>query len=315
MKWNLNEGVTNMQVLSDAKSFVFAKIVKRSPIVASKLLYWKKFKRRLNLENPQTFNEKLMWLKLFEDNTLKTKFTDKVEVRKYLSTLGFENLLVPIIDIADRVEDIIFEQLPKKFVLKCSHGSGFNIICTDKRELDYKETRLQLEKWMVTDYSIRNAEIHYSSIKPRIIIEHFLEPSSNKEPINYQLHCFHGEPRIIEVILERDTLEEQAIMLTTDWEDTQYMKKKLPNDMAAFKPKQLGELLKIAKKLSRPFTYVRVDLYIVDEKIYFNELTFTPAACLDDEIHEEANIELGQLIDLNLQKLKQPISLARSKSS
>jgi hypothetical protein len=303
-----------VQVLSEAKSFVFAKIVKRSPIVASKLLFWKTFKRRLNLENPQTFNEKLMWLKLFEDSALKSKFTDKVEVRKYISTLGFENLLVPIIDIADRVEDIIFEQLPKKFVLKCSHGSGFNIICTDKRELDYTETRQRLAKWMATDYSIKNAEIHYSTIKPRIIIEHFMEKTSNIAPIDYQIHCFHGEPRLIELILERYTPEEQSIMLTPDWQDTQYMKKIFPNDVTTFKPKQLDELLKVAKKLSRPFTYVRVDLYIVDEKIYFGELTFTPAACLDNEIHDEANMELGQWLDLDIQKLNQPIILARSKS-
>ena len=302
-----------MQIFLKAKHYTFTKIVKRSPTVASKLLYWRTFKRRLNLENPQTFNEKLMWLKLYEDSELKTKFTDKVEVRKYISSLGFDNLLVPVIDIADRVEDIIFEQLPKKFVLKCSHGDGFNIICKDKRELDYENTRQQLAEWMATDYSVKNAEIQYSTIKPRILIEHYLD-QPNKVPTDYRIHCFHGEPKIIELTLSRFTPEQQSIMLTPDWQDTHYIETKFPNDVQGSKPKQLEELLKVAKKLSRPFTYVRVDLNIVDEKIYFDEFTFTPAACLDDEITAAANLELGQWLDLDIQNLEQPISFARSKS-
>ncbi|MGN7479451.1 ATP-grasp fold amidoligase family protein [Solibacillus silvestris] len=283
-----------MQVLFEARRHVFAKIIKLSPIIASKLLFFKIFKRRINLDNPQTYNEKLMWLKLFEDIEFKVKFTDKVEVRKHMASFGFGNLLIPVIGVFDRVEDIIFEQLPKKFVLKCSHGSGLNIICTNKRELDYKKTKHQLAKWMETDYSLINAEPHYSNIKPRIIIEHFLEQPNGKVPIDYHIHCFHGEPKIIELVLNRFTSEEQSIMLTPDWQDTHYIKKKFAYDETESKPKQIDELLAIAKRISKPFTYVQVDLTIVDEKVYFSKLDFTPAACLNEEINEEANSELGQ---------------------
>lgn len=287
-----------MQLLLEVKRFTLAQITKLSPSVASKLLFLKTFKRTLNLQKPQTFNEKLMWIKLFEDSRLKTTYTDKVAVRNIIKSHGLGHLLVPTIAIVDHVNDIIFEQLPKKFVLKCSHGAGFNIICTDKRQLDYKATREQLAKWMAVDYSLRHAEPHYANIKPRIIIEHFLGKENSEIPIDYKIHCFHGEPKIIELILERFTPKEQSIMLTPDWKDTHYIEKKFDYDETKSRPKQLEELLAIARKLSKDFTYVRVDLYIVDEQIYFGGMTFTPAACLDDEIHEQANVELGQWLKI-----------------
>ena len=215
-----------MQIYIQAKRFCFAQMVKISPVLASRLLYLKTFKRMLNLQQPQTFNEKLMWLKLYEDSTYKTKYTDKVEVRKYVQVLGFGSTLVPIIQTADRVQDVSFEQLPKQFVMKCSHGSGFTITCTDKKELDFAKTKQQLMKWMETDYSLMNAETHYAKIKPRIIVEHFLRQENGKVPINYQIHCFHGEPKIIELIVERFTPRQRSIMLTPDWKNTNYIEKK-----------------------------------------------------------------------------------------
>lgn len=287
-----------MSLLIEAKRFTLAQIVKVSPTTASKLLYWKTFKRPLNLQQPQTFNEKLMWIKLFEDSTLKTRYTDKVAVRDFLLSRGLGHLLVPTIAIVDHADDIIFEQLPKRFVLKCAHASGFHLICKDKSRLDYQKTRQQLAKWTAIDYSLRHAEPHYANIKPRIIIEHFLGTESSEVPTEYNIHCFHGEPKIIELVLERNTPKEQSVMLTPDWRNTHYIEKKFTYDEMKSKPKQLEELLAIARQLSKAFTYVRVDLSIVDEAIYFGELTFTPAACLVREIHEQANFELGQWLKL-----------------
>ncbi|MBD8031829.1 MULTISPECIES: ATP-grasp fold amidoligase family protein [Solibacillus] len=303
-----------MQTTLRAKRFTFAQIVKLSPIFASRMLFWKTFKYNLNLENPQTFSEKLMWLKLFEDVEFKVRFTDKVKMREYMIALGYSHLLVPIIGIFEEIEDIIFEQLPRKFVIKCTHGSGFTIVCENKRELDYQKTRLQLAAMMATNYALRNAEPHYSKIKPRIIIEHYIEPSRSDISNAYKIHCFHGEPKVIELALDHNTSKQQTIMLTPDWNDTGYIEKKFPYEISESKPKQLEELMAIAKKLSKPFTYVRVDLNIVDEKIYFNKLSFTPDACLNTEINEQANRELGQWLELNIEKRKQPISIARSKS-
>ena len=293
-----------MQTLLEAKQYTFVQLVKISPIMASKFLYWRTFKRRLNLENPQTFNEKLMWLKLFEDIEFKAKFTDKVEARNYLTSSGYTHLLVPIISIFDRVEDIIFEQLPRKFVLRCTHGSGYQIVCSDKREFDYRKTRQQLAEWMATDYSLNYAELHYAKIQPRIIIEHFIERSPSNEASDYKFHCFHGEPKIIEHTIKSSPSEEQTIMLTSNWQNTHYIEKKLADTKLIQKPKQLDELLKIAKKLSKPFTYVRVDLTVVDETIYFDEFQFTPGACLENKIHEQADRELGHWLQLNIQNSK-----------
>lgn len=300
-----------MQTLVDAKQVVFAQMVKQSPKFASKLLFWKKFKHNINLENPQTFNEKLMWLKLYEDLEYKAKLSDKVEMRNYITTLGLEQLLVPMIDIVDYVEDIIFEQLPRRFVLKCTHGPEFTIICTDKRQLDYPKTRQQLAQWMAIDYSLINAEIQYANIKPQIIIEHFIGPANNEMPITYKIHCFHGAAKIIELAVKGKNSKEQSMMLTPDWQDTHYMKVPFTCDAAQYKPQQLEELLALAQKISKTSTYMRVDFSIVEGEIYFDELLFTPAACLNDAIHEQANQLLGQWLNLNIGKKKQPVSYVK----
>lgn len=302
-----------MKLSTRAKRYAFARIVKLSPIAGSKLLFWKTFNYRLNLGNPQTFTEKLMWLKLFEDVEFKRRFTDKVKAREYMITLGYSHLLVPIIGVFDEVDDIIFEQLPRKFVLKCTHGARFTIVCENKRELDYRQTRLRLVEMMAMDYSLELAEPHYAMIRPRIIIEHFIEPASSNASNDYKIHCFHGEPKMIEATVAGSMPKQQTLMLTPDWHNTNYMKKKRPHDVATSKPKQLEELLAIAKKLSKPFTYVRVDLNIVDETIYFNNFTFSPEACLYVDIHEEANQKLGQWLELDMGKTKQQVSYARSK--
>lgn len=302
-----------MNLSTQAKRYAFSRIVKVSPIAASKLLYWQTFKQRLNLQNPQTFTEKLMWLKLFENVEFKRRFTDKVRAREYMITLGYSHLLVPIIGIFDEVEDIIFEQLPRKFVLKCSHGARFTIVCENKREMDYRQTRLQLAEMMATDYSLKHAEPHYAMIQPRIIIEHFIEPSTSNVSNDYKIHCFNGVPKIIEVTVNQSSPMEQTLMLTSDWENTEYIKGDFPYDVAQSKPRQLEELLAIAKKISKPFTYVRIDLKIVDERIYFNNFIFSPDARRYVNIQEEANQLLGQWLELNIGKKKQPFSFARSK--
>ncbi|MEK4698953.1 ATP-grasp fold amidoligase family protein [Solibacillus sp. FSL R7-0668] len=302
-----------MKLSTQAKHYAFSRIVKVSPVVGSKLLYWKTFKHRLNLESPQTFTEKLMWLKLFEDVEFKRRFTDKVKMREYMITLGYSHLLVPLIGIFDEVEDIIFEQLPRKFVLKCTHGAKFTIVCENKRELDYRQTRLQLAEMVATDYSLKYAEPHYARIQPRIIIEHFIEPSMSNVSDKYKIHCFQGVPKMIEVTVKGSTPEQHRLMLTPDWQNTNYMKEKLAYGEIKEKPEQLEELMAIAKKLCKPFTYVRVDLTVVDEKIYFNNLIFSPDACLMTDIHEEANQILGKWLALDIGKAKQPIAYARPK--
>lgn len=275
----------------------FSLLVKASPKLSSKLIYYTKFRQKLDLKNPITFNEKLMWLKFNEKDDLKVICTDKYLVRKYIRNLGYDNLLNDVLQVYEKIDDINFKELPNQFVMKCTHGSGYNIICKSKEKLDWHKTILLLSKWMKTDFSLFNAEPHYSKIKPRIIVERFLEGEKGQIPVDYKLHCFHGEPKFIEVIEDRET-KPSIIMLNCDWEILPYTANILHRKEKPKKPEKLSEMLLVAGTLSKEFSYVRVDLYYTDN-IYFGELTFTPVACLDTVISREADYQIGNLLDLS----------------
>lgn len=277
---------------------LFARVVKASPVLASQILYFKVFRKRLNLKAPRTFNEKLMWLKLNEPDVLKTQCTDKYLVREYVRARCGEELLIDLHGVYERAEDIDFARLPNRFVLKCTHGSGFNIVCKNKLFLDEDYTRKQLNNWLKMNYSLYCGEPHYAGIRPRIVAERYIGKRSGQLPIDYKIHCFHGEPQFIDVVMDRDTPLKKNLTYTCDWELLPYTHDSVQFDGDCERPVKLAEMLDIARKLSRAFTYVRVDLYAVGVRIYFGELTFTPAACVDTDLLARADLELGQLLHL-----------------
>lgn len=280
-------------------------IYKNYPVIVSKYIFYKTFKIRLNLKNPSTFNEKLMWLKLNEDDSLKSKCADKYLVRDYIKQLGYSDRLIELYKVYESVEEIDFEELPNSFVMKCTHGSGFNIICTNKEKLNKDHTVIKLKKWMKTDYGLRAAELHYSKMKPRIIVERFLEDEvTSKRPIDYMIHCFHGEPKVIELGLNKENSNKKEILFNCDWEILPYNEASSNYKKTFPKPDRLDEMLDIARGLSKRFTYVRVDLYYCNKEIYFGELTFTPAACLDRDFINDADYQMGKLLDLSVLKKK-----------
>lgn len=282
---------------------LMALLSKISPIIASKVKYFLSFGKRLDLNNPKTFNEKLMWIKIFEDDTIKAMCTDKYEVRNFVRDLGLEYILNELYFVYDSVDDINFDKLPNSFVLKGTHGCGCNIICSDKNTLDKEDAIRKLKKWMRTDYSLVSAEPHYSKITPRIIAEKFLGVEGGISPIDYKIHCFHGEPKLIEVVLDRAINQTKLIFLDMDWNVLPYNNNSVNLNIDIQKPEKINEMLDISRKLSGQFTYVRVDLYYYLEKIYFGELTFTPSACCHTHLFTEADYEIGELLDLN--KIKQ----------
>lgn len=275
----------------------FARLVEVSPILASRILYYRAFRKRLHLQKPVTFNEKLMWLKLYEEDALKTKCADKYGVRDYVHARGLSEHLIKTYGVYDYVEDIDFEQLPERFVLKCTHGSSFNIVCANKYFLDKAHTVAQLQKWLQTDYSLYCAEPHYAKIKPRIVVEEFIGERGGRLPTDYKIHCFHGEPQIIQVVVDRDTPRKKNMLFSKEWVMLPYKKDTLLQDVCE-RPRELARMLEIARKLSEEFTYVRVDLYAVEGQVYFGELTFTPAACVDANLLEGADVQIGKLLDL-----------------
>ena len=254
-----------------------------------------------------------MWLKLYENSKLKSACTDKWAVRDYVKSLGLAEHLIPVLQVADDVEEIVFEQLPKRFVMKCTHGSGYNLIILNKKVIRFDETKKQLAKWLNTDYSLINCEPHYRKIQPRIMIEQFLGEQNGQVPTDIKIHCFHGKPELIELIVGRYSNEKYTVSLTPTWEPVHYYH--MPETESLMeRPKTLEKMLEIAQKLSKPFTYVRVDLYDVGEKIYFGELTFTPSACLEIEMSEPILKQLGDFIQLPIGNKEQVQTTSRIKN-
>lgn len=241
-----------------------------------------------------------MWLKLNEDDSLKADCADKYLARDYVSKCGYTDILNDLHQVYENVEEINFEELPDKFVMKCTHASGFNIICTNKVDLDKQKMILQLKKWMETDYGLKYCEPHYSKIKPRFIVERFLEGSNTHLPVDYMIHCFNGVPQVIEVGLHSRDKEKKYGSFDPDWRFLPYFKDSEALSKVIDKPERLDEMLEISKDLSKAFTYVRVDLYYSGNKIYFGELTFTPAACLDYDFINFADQQMGEFLDLTV---------------
>ncbi len=268
-----------------------------SPKLGSKLIYFLKLKKRLNLKNPRHFNEKLMWLKLNNYNFNKQVWqcVDKYTVRDYCKKLGVsENNLTKLIGVYDNANDIDFSKLPNKFALKCTHGMGFNIICENKELLNQEEAKKKLNKWLNTKYGYSSAEVHYNHVKPKIICEEFIENEKDQFPIDYKVYCFHGEPKLILVCTERKT-HFQTTFYDVDWNRVYLRESQSKKEIS--RPNSLDKMLEISKKVSKEFPFVRVDFYEYNNEAILGELTFTPGACLG-EYTDEASLMLGSWINL-----------------
>lgn len=278
------------------------KIVSRIDIeLSSKIMYRAFLHKRLNLDSPSTFNEKLCWLKLkvFPTDSLVIRCTDKYLVRDYLQAKGFADILVKIIGVWDRAEDIDWNLLPDKFVLKCNHGCAYNVVCKDKKSLDTRKTVKQLNGFLKEDFGLVSGEPHYSKIQRKIICEEYLEG----ELFDYKFFCFNGEPKFYYAAvtpsgdfhyMRCDFFWPDGTL--TDFYRIDHKRLGVPPE----KPKNLDKMLDIARKLSEDFPFVRVDLMLVGENIHFSELTFTPSAGIMPLTPDGTDEKIGQWLDLSL---------------
>ena len=251
--------------------------------------YW------MDFNNPETFNEKLQWIKLYDRNPLMTKCSDKYAVREYVSEKGFGNLLNSLIWEGFHPEDIPFDVLPDKFVIKATHGSTFNMVCEDKSSLNREKVVHKLNKWLNTKFLPCYGEWFYGVERPRIIIEHFLDEDGRKSLTDYKVFCFHGEPKYILVVTDRDGNTHKNDVFTTDWQKIPDTNMGFPNSNHEIrKPKCFQEILDASAKLSEDFKHARVDFYIVDDQPYFGELTFTSSAGFDRFEPMEFDREMGK---------------------
>lgn len=269
-----------------------------SPTLATRCIYFYHCRSFLNLKNPKTFDEKIQYLKLYINpkNKLVSKCADKVLVREYVKDKGCSEILNPIIGVFDNANDIDFDKLPDKFVIKCNHASGFNLICKDKSKLDVNKAVKKLNKWLRINYGKYVAEPHYCSIKPKLLIENFID-SNGKGLDDYRIFCFNGEPKYIKVTPEVEETEFYNYF-DLNWNKVDFVKKEFESKINIKKPKNLDKMLEYARILSQGFEFVRVDLYNVEGVIYFAELTFTPTGGCCTKFTEEGAIKLGNELNI-----------------
>lgn len=250
-----------------------------SPQADLSLLFRLRQGYRLNLENPRTYNEKLQWIKLYDHNPLMPVCCDKFAVREYIRSKGLGDLLNEIYWEGFRPEEIPFETLPDRFVIKATHGSAFNVICTDKEKLDQKKTIRLCRKWLKTKFLPCYGEWFYGMESPRIIVEKYLEGDGAQGLFDYKIFCFNGEPRMLYV----DTWKDGRHAINAydmDFHLLKGVQLGYPNDRETVikKPEAWEEMKKIARRLAEDFLHVRVDLYYTKGRIFFGELTFTKGA-------------------------------------
>ena len=245
-----------------------------------RIVYKKIFNRELDLKNPKTFNEKLQWLKLYDRNPQYTEMVDKYQVKKYIADLIGEEYIIPTLGVYDKFDDIDFEKLPDKFVLKCTHDSGSTIVCRDKDNFDYKQTKKKINKLLKKNFFYGGREWPYKNVKPRIIVEKFMQNGEEKELKDYKFYCFSGIPKFLYVsegLENHETARISFFDMNFNFEDfsrTDYKKM----DKKPDKPVNFEKMKELAAKLSKGIPFVRIDLYEINGQLYFSEFTFSPCS-------------------------------------
>jgi hypothetical protein len=272
-----------------------------------KWLFRLHLKKKLNLDNPITMNEKLQWLKLHNRKPVFNDMVDKYESKKYVARIIGEEHIIPTLGVWDRFEDIDFDSLPDKFVLKCTHDSGGLVICKDKSKLDKSAARKKINKSLKNNFYTRCREWPYKDLKPRIIAEKFICDDSSDENsglTDYKFYCFNGHAECVMLCIDRNIGDPKFYFFNKDWVLQRHNKRGIeaPENFTLPKPDCMVEMFEIAAKLSEGIPYLRVDLYAIDGKVYFGELTFYPQGGFDENRLPQADKYFGDLIDLNLVK-------------
>ena len=243
--------------------------------LALKILYKNIFFKDLNLKNPQTFNEKLQWLKLYDRHPEYTTMVDKYAVKKYVSDLIGKEYIIPTLGVWSNFDEINVDSLPDKFVLKCTHSSGDIIICRDKASFDKESAQKKMDYFLQKDFYLIAREWPYKNVPRRIIAEKYMEDEKTKELRDYKFFCFDGEVKAMFVATERQRKEEPYFdFFTPDFNNMGIVQGHPNSPRKIEKPATFEEMKKIATKLSKGLPHVRVDLYDVNGKVYFGEMTF-----------------------------------------
>lgn len=268
-----------------------------------KLKYFACMKKKLNLKNPTTFNEKLQWLKLYDRKPEYTQMVDKYAVRQHIADTIGEEYLIPLLGVWGKFEDINFNQLPKQFVLKCTHDSGGVLICRDESVWNIDEASKIINKCLKRNYYYYGREWPYKNVPHKVIAEKFMTDSSSGL-IDYKFFCFNGFVDCVMICIDRHLSNPKFYFFNEEWELLRLNKRGMaaPQDFTLPKPQCINRMFDLARKLSKGIPYLRVDLYECGGKIYFGELTFYPDSGFDVNITDRANDRWGNMI--NLEEIK-----------
>lgn len=257
--------------------------------------------QKLDLSNPVTFNEKLQWLKLYDRRPEYTMMVDKYLVRDYIANKLGEEYLIPLLGVWDDPDEIDFDSLPDRFVLKCNHNSGLGMcICKDKSALNIKKVKADLRKGLKQDYYLTGREWPYKNVPRKIIAEKYMEDNTFHELRDYKFFCFNGVADCVMVCLGRSTGNTKFYFYDKEWKLCRYniLGKSIIGNGDVEKPDNISDMFAIAEKLSQGIPFSRIDLYNVNQKIYFGEITFFPDSGFDSNLLPETDIYFGSKIHL-----------------
>lgn len=268
--------------------------------IKAELIDWSRLYlgRNFDIDNPIGFNEKIQWLKLYDNQAIKTKLADKVLVRDYIKEKIGEKYLIPCLGVWNSFDEIDWDRLPERFVLKCNHGSGMNAIIKDKKDVNYNQLRNNFARWMDINYAfLAGFEMHYSVIERKIIIEEYLG-GIDDDIKDYKLMCFNGKVKCSFVCSERHTDGLKVTFFDRDWNLMPFERHYPMSKERIDRPDNYDKMIELAEILAAPFKFVRVDFYEVNNKVYFGELTFYPGSGIEEFTPPEWDIIIGNLLDL-----------------
>lgn len=291
----------------DVKKFFCCSLYNMSPKLLLRvrfLSYYKYYRKLLSFRNPITLDEKIQWMKVnyYKDNPLISQCADKYAVREYVKKMDCEEILIDLYGVYDNAKEIPWGDLPEKFVIKWNCGCGQNLIVKDKSNLNIEDTIKKLDKWK-KDARVMykyGAEMQYKPIIPKLIVEKFIETQDGLAPVDYKLYCFHGEPYCLLTCTGRESGKPKFYFVDKDWRLMRLNKagKDAPDYFVPTKPEGYEQLFDYARKLSKPFPFVRADFYLEQGKVIFGELTFTPCNGFDYNRLYSTNEMFGNMLNL-----------------
>lgn len=253
----------------------------------------------LNLDVPQTFNEKIQWLKIHDHNPKYTMLVDKYEAKKYIREKVGNEYVIPTINKWDRIQDISFEKLPKQFVLKCTHDCGGLILVKDKDQINEKLVYHFFKKRLKKNYYWGGREWPYKNVKPRVIAEKYLTDESQQGLTDYKLMCFNGKVKCSFTCTERFCGSQLKVtFFDRNWKEMPFKRHYPKSSISIPKPINYDEMVRIAEILSEDIPFVRVDFYEVNGSVYVGELTLYPGSGFEEFTPEKWDRELGDWLVL-----------------